>query len=75
MPRPAKRSFLAQLDRNPSPVEIAKTVAHFKDRVERNKTRRRWDGEPPAPAPAPVEPRPKGGGFSGGAAAMLVFED
>ena len=39
--------------------------------VERNKARRRWDGEPPAAAPAPVEPRGGGGGWLGGAAAAV----
>jgi hypothetical protein len=50
-------------------------MAHFRARIERNKTRRRRDGDPPAAMPATVDPRPRGGGFSGGAAAVMTFED
>lgn len=43
--------------------------------VERNKTRRRGDDDPPAALPVPVEPRRGGPFLKGGAAAALVFED
>ena len=56
------------------PADVERTVTHFRAIVERNKTRRRRDGEPPAAVPMPVEPRPRGGGLSGGAAVAMVFE-
>ena len=55
-------------------VDVERVVSHFKDRVERNKTRRFRDGDPPAALPMPVEPRPKGGGSSGGAAVAMTFK-
>jgi hypothetical protein len=55
------------------PTDVERTIAHFQARVERNKTRRFRDGDPPAALPMPVEPRPKGGGFSGGASVAMTF--
>jgi hypothetical protein len=49
-------------------------MAWFKARVERNKTRRRRDGDPPAALPVPAI-SPKGGGLSGGAAAAMEFDE
>jgi hypothetical protein len=75
MKRPAKRSFAAEISGGPMPPDIDKRIASLFAKVERNKTRRRRDDDPPAALPAPIEPRPRGGGFTGGAAAALVFED
>lgn len=76
MDKSSKRGSLHRLWQDaPSESERDRLVRHFMAAVERNKTRRRRDGDPPAALPAPVEPRPRGGGFSGGAAAALTFEE
>ena len=56
-------------------AEIERHVRHFRAYVERNKTRRRRDGDPPAALPCAVEPRGGGPFLKGGAAAALVFEE
>lgn len=55
--------------------DVSRVVEHFKDRVERNKTRRRRDGDPPAALPVPAGAGPKSPPLVGGAAAALEFED
>ncbi|HEX2560272.1 hypothetical protein [Phenylobacterium sp.] len=50
------------------------TISHFRRRVERNKTRRRRDGDPPAALPVPALPR-GGGGLCGGATAPIPPPD
>ena len=54
---------------------MQRRIQHFAAFVERNKTRRRRGGDPPAALPVPVQPRDRGPYLKGGAAAALVFED
>jgi hypothetical protein len=61
-----------QLDAETDAARRMRLLAAF---VERNKTRRRGDDDPPAALPIPVEPRRGGPFLKGGAAAALVFED
>ena len=56
-------------------TEMQRRIQHFAAFVERNKTRRRRGGDPPAALPVPVQPRGRGPYLKGGAAAALVFED
>src|SRR5262245_55737425 len=58
-----------------SPEEVARLAQHFKERLERNKTRRRRDGDPPAALPVPAGSGPKSPPLVGGAAAALEFDD
>ena len=59
----------------PDDEEMQRRIRLFQAFVERNKTRRRRDGDPPAALPAPVEPRGPRGGLEGGAVAALVFDE
>jgi hypothetical protein len=54
---------------------MQRRIGHFAAFVERNKTRRRRGGDPPAALPVPAQPRGRGPFLKGGAAAALVFED
>ncbi len=69
----AKQRALRRFEHD-APADTAENIAQLAAALERNKTRRRRDDDPPAAAPAPVEPRPRGGGLTGGAAAVMTFE-
>ena len=74
-PRPNPKP-LDGLIRDPSgETESQRRIRYFAAVVERNKTRRRRGGDPPAALPVPVEPRNGGPFLKGGAAAALVFEN
>lgn len=61
--------------REPSDAEMQRRIALFVTYLERNKTRRRRDGDPPAALPAPASPRGRGPFLKGGAMAALTFEN
>ncbi len=68
---------MSEADPKPQPLEetdVQRQIRRFGAFVERNKTRRRRDGDPPSALPAPVEPRGRGPFLKGGAAAALEFE-
>ena len=74
--RPLQTKTLKQLMQELSDeTEMERRIGHFRAIVERNKTRRRRDGDPPAALPCPVEPRRGGPFLKGGAAGALVFEE
>jgi hypothetical protein len=64
--------FMAQF-MPPDDEANQRRMAWFRAVVEYNKTRRRR-GDPPAALPVPAG-SPKGGGWSGGAAAALAFDE
>lgn len=73
--KPSKLDFDKFRQQAQGETEMERRIRHFAAFVERNKTRRRRDGDPPAALPVPVEPRRGGPFLKGGAAAALVFEN
>ena len=73
--KPSKLSFEKLRQDAYGETAMERRIRHFADFVERNKTRRRRDGDPPAALPVPMEPRRGGPFLKGGAAAALVFEN
>ena len=73
--KPSKMSFDKLRQDAHGETDMERRIRHLSAFVERNKTRRRRDGEPPAALPVPVEPRRGGPFLKGGAAAALVFEN
>jgi hypothetical protein len=77
----AKSWYLAAMETpenlpgEPGDAEMQRRIALFRAYVERNKTRRRRDGDPPAAQPVPASPRGRGPFLQGGAAAALIFEE
>jgi hypothetical protein len=73
---PAKPDSLDRfLEELKGETDVQRRIRYFAAVVERNKTRRRRDGDPPAALPVPATPRRGGPFLKGGAAAALVFEN
>ena len=73
--KPSKLNFDKLRQDAHGETEMERRIRHFAAFVERNKTRRRRGGDPPAALPVPAHPRRGGPFLKGGAAAALVFEN